>query len=139
VLNLAKKKETFHAVGKRKKSIARAHAKRGNGKVFVNNKLLDFYEPEMIRLFVKEPLILAGKVAKDLDIRVNVRGGGIFGQASAARESIAKVLVDYDKNLKEKFLNYDRTLLIADARRTEPHKPSRSKAGSRRHKQRSKR
>jgi len=139
VLKLAKKKETIHAVGKRKRAIARAFSKRGSGNIFINKKPLEILEPETIRLMIKEPLIIAGDIVKKLDINVSVKGGGIFGQASAIRQAIAKVLVNYDKDLKEKFLNYDRSLLIADVRRTEPHKPSRSKAGPRRHKQRSKR
>lgn len=137
MLNLTKKKELILTTGMRKRSIARAIAKPGDGKVLVNNISLEVYEPEMLKLMIKEPLIIAGKT--DLDIDVNVSGGGIFGQASAARQAIAKALVEYDKGLKEKFLDYDRTLLIADSRRTEPHKPSCSKQGPRAHKQRSKR
>jgi len=125
--------------GKRKKAVARAVAKSGKGKILINKKPLEIFEPEMLRLFIKEPLLLAGDVVNKLDISINVKGGGIFGQASAVRQAIAKALVEYDKSLKEKFLNYDRTLLVADARRTEPHKPSRSRKGTRRHKQRSKR
>jgi len=125
--------------GKRKKAVARAVAKSGKGKILINKKPLEIFEPEMLRLFIKEPLLLAGDVVNKLDISINVKGGGIFGQASAVRQAIAKALVEYDKSLKEKFLNYDRTLLVADARRTESHKPSRSRKGTRRHKQRSKR
>jgi len=139
VLKLVKKKEILYAVGKRKRAVAKVFAKSGKGNILINKKPLELIEPEMIRLMIKEPLILAGGIAKKLDINVNVRGGGIFGQASASRQAIAKVLVEYDKGLKEKFLDYDRTLLIADSRRTEVHKPSRSKKGARRHKQRSKR
>ena len=139
MLKLAKKKILIQKTGKRKKSIARAVTKPGKGVVLINKKPLEIFEPEMLKLLIKEPLILAGDVSKSLDIKVNVKGGGIFGQASAVRQAIAKTLVEYDKNLKEKFLSYDRTLLVADARRTEPHKPSRSRKGARRHKQRSKR
>jgi len=139
VLNLAKKKTNVHGVGKRKKAIARAFGKPGTGKVYVNNKLLDTIHPELIRMMIGEPMILAGSTAKKLDIEVKVNGGGVWGQATAARQSIAEILVQSDKNLKEKFLSYDRSLLKADPRRTEPHKPSRSRAGPRRHKQRSKR
>ncbi|MBU5575308.1 MAG: 30S ribosomal protein S9 [Candidatus Aenigmatarchaeota archaeon] len=126
-------------VGKRKSAIARASIKQGTGKIKINGKLLDLYEPEFIRMFISEPIILAGDVSKQVDISVNVRGGGIFGQAEAARQAIAKGLVELDSSLKQKFLEYDRTLLVADSRRNEPHKPSRSKQGPRRHKQRSKR
>jgi len=93
----------------------------------------------MLKLMIKEPLILSGEIWKALNIDVSVRGGGTIGQASAIRQAIARALVEYDSSLKEKFLNYDRTLLITDFRRTEPHKPSASKRGPRRHKQRSKR
>ena len=139
MLNLTKKKEIMIQTGKRKRAIARAIARTGKGNIFINEKPLEIIEPEYIKLMIKEPIILAGDAAKDLDIKVDVKGGGVFGQASASRQAIAKVFVEYDKSLKEKFLNYDRTLLIADARRTESHKPSASKRGPRRHKQRSKR
>jgi small subunit ribosomal protein S9 len=138
VLKLAKKKILIQKTGKRKKAVAKAVAKPGRGEITINDISLDIFEPEMLRLFIKEPLILAGD-AKDLDIDVTVKGGGVFGQASAVRQAIAKTLVEYNKNLKEIFQNYDRTLLVADARRTEVHKPSASKRGARRHKQRSKR
>lgn len=137
MLKLSKKKETIQTLGKRKKAIARAIARPGKGVIIINDKSLEVFEPEMLRLMIKEPLILADN--KDLDITVNARGGGIFGQATAIRQSIAKALVEYDKSLKEKFLEYDRTMLVSDSRRTEPHHPSASKRGSRRHKQRSKR
>jgi len=139
VLKLVKKKKTLHAVGKRKRAIARAFAKPGKGNILINKKPLEQIEPKLIRLLIKEPLILSEGIGKKLDMSIIVKGGGIFGQASAVRQAIAKILVEYDKNLKEKFLNYDRTLLVADSRRTEPHKPSRSRKGTRRHKQRSKR
>lgn len=139
MLNLTKKKGRPNESGKRKRAVARASAVKGSGNVLVNKKPLEIVMPDMVRLMIKEPIILAGDTASNLDINVNMRGGGVFGQASAARQSIAKLLVKHNKNLKEKFLNYDRSLLIADSRRTEPHKPSRSSSGPRRHKQRSKR
>ncbi len=136
---MAKKKVLINTTGQRKKAIARAITKLGKGNVFINQTPVDLIQPEIARLLIKEPLVLAGDSTKSLDISVNVKGGGMMGQASAARQAIAKALVEYNKKLKETFLNYDRSLLIADSRRTEPHKPSRSKAGPRRHKQRSKR
>jgi len=139
VLRLTKKKEIIQTIGKRKKAVARAIAKSGTGVIMINKKSLEVLEPEMLRLMIKEPLIVAGEIGKNLDIDVSIIGGGVFGQASAARQAIARALVEYDKTLKERFLNYDRTMLITDFRRTEPHKPSCSKRGPRRHKQRSKR
>lgn len=141
MLDLVKKKkiELILTVGQRKRAIARATVKPGSGRIYIGNKSLSTIEPEMTRLMISEPLILAGDISKTFDFNINVRGGGIVGQASAARQAIAKALIEIDAKLKPKFLEYDRTLLIADSRRTEPHKPSRSKQGPRRHKQRSKR
>jgi len=124
-------------VGKRKRAIARIKILRDNKRILINDKTLDDL-PEIARLKILEPLILAGD--DNFNIKVNVKGGGIMGQAEAIAQAIAKALVDMKGNeLKKKFLEYDKTLLIQDVRRTEPHKPSRSKKGPRRHKQRSKR
>jgi small subunit ribosomal protein S9 len=115
------------AAGKRKSAIARATIRVGKGIVKINNKVLDFYEPKISRLKLKEPLIIAGDLANKVDISVNVFGGGISSQADASRLAIAKGLVEFSKNdkLKEEFLNYDRNLLVADVRRKEPSKPNR--------------
>ncbi|MCD6367909.1 MAG: 30S ribosomal protein S9 [Candidatus Aenigmarchaeota archaeon] len=134
------KKKTIHTVGKRKKAVARAFIKEGKGEVKINGKPLETIKPEMIRLMIEEPLILAGDISKKIDIEVNVKGGGPVGQAEAVRQSIALGIVKFGgKKYKEIFEKYDRNLLVKDPRRTEPHKPSRSSAGPRRHKQRSKR
>jgi small subunit ribosomal protein S9 len=141
---MVKKEKTILEVGKRRLAIARAVIKEGTGKVFINSRPLDVWGTPVLRLWVKEPLILAGDLSKTVDIHVNVRSGGIVGQAEAVRQAIAKALVRYskDKKLKQKFLEYDRNLLVYDPRRNEPHHASgkgASKRGSRRHKQRSKR
>lgn len=119
--------KNIHKSGKRKTSIARATLKQGNGLVRVNSIPIDFIEPKISRLKLKEPLILAGDVANKIDIDVNVVGGGATSQAEASRLAIAKALVDFTKSdkLKETFLNYDRNLLVADVRRKETAKPNR--------------
>ncbi len=124
--------------GARRSAIARAVARPGTGKIIVNSAPLEVF-PELPRLMMSEPLILAGEKSKDVDIAVNVSGGGVVGQAEAVRQAIALSLLGFHKDLKQPFLQYDRTLLVSDFRRNEPHKPSRSKAGPRTHKQRSKR
>ncbi len=129
------------ATGKRKEAVARARIKAGNGRIIINKKPLDLWEPKYTRLRIREPLLLAEDLSQKVDIKVNVRGGGIAGQSDAIRQSIAKAMVEFfnDEKLKEIYLNYDKNLLVFDSRRTEPHKPSRSRKGARRHKQRSKR
>ncbi|MBU0530741.1 MAG: 30S ribosomal protein S9 [Candidatus Aenigmatarchaeota archaeon] len=128
------------AVGKRKRAIARARIKKGKGIVKINSKPLSLMTNELVRLKIEEPLILIGDAWKAYDIQVNVQGGGILGQADAARQAISKGLVKLlGDETKKTLLEYDRNLLVYDTRRTEPHKPSRSSQGPRRHKQRSKR
>jgi len=119
--------KVVHAAGKRKRAIARATLKTGKGKIRINKIPLDFYEPKLARLKLREPLILAGDVASKVDIEVNVMGGGVNSQSEASRLAIAKVLVEYAKGskLKEKFLGYDRNLIVADVRRKEAAKPRR--------------
>ena len=128
-----------HVSGKRKMSIARATIKKGNGVVRVNKRLINIILPELAREKIREPLILAGDIAKKVNIQITVKGGGVMSQAEAARNAIAKALLGYtnSKDLKKTYLQYDRHLLVADVRRTEPQKPCRSAA--RRSKQTSKR
>lgn len=113
--------------GKRKRAIARASLKPGSGIVKINNILLDNYQPELSRLKLREPLIISGDLAGKVDIKINVRGGGMSSQAEASRLAIAKALVEFSKGskLKEQFLGYDRSFLVADVRRKEPAKPNR--------------
>jgi len=138
---MAEKPKLAFANGKRKTSVARARVKEGTGKITINDMPLDLYQPEYTRLKIREALIIAGDLGNKVDIKINAQGGGIVSQSDAIRQSIAKGIVDFfkDENLKKVYLDYDRSLLVYDARRTEPHKPSRSRKGARRHKQRSKR
>jgi small subunit ribosomal protein S9 len=110
--------------GKRKRSIARATAKKGSGTVRINSVDLQMYRSPFIRDIIAEPLRMAGKHTSKLDISVNVEGGGPMGQAQAIRTAIAKAIVSYtaDEELKQMFMEYDRTLLVSDTRRSEPKK-----------------
>lgn len=134
-----KTEKVVHVSGKRKMSIARATIQKGTGVVRVNKKSIGIIVPEIAREKIREPIFLADDIAKTVNIDVDVRGGGIMSMAEAVRIAIAKGLVEYtgNKELKKKFLQYDRHLLVADVRRTEPQKPCRSAA--RRGKQTSKR
>ena len=117
----------IHASGKRKTAIARATLRQGNGVVRINHIPIDFVHPNVSRLKLREPLILAGDIANSVKIDVSVAGGGIASQAEASRLAIAKALVEFTKSdrLKETFLEYDRNLLVADVRRKESAKPNR--------------
>jgi small subunit ribosomal protein S9 len=117
-------KKVIHTSGKRKTAIARGKVREGKGRVRINKLPVEYYDPELARLKIKEPLTLAGDLVDQVDIDVQVVGGGVMGQAEAARMVIAKGLVQWtgDMDLKEKFNQYDRTMLVGDPRRTESKK-----------------
>ncbi len=132
-----KKKSVVLSRGKRKRAVARAYITEGSGIVRVNSRLLDtYFNNDFIVEMVREPLKLVGSIANKVDIRVNVYGGGIMGQAQAVRNAIAVGLVNYtgDEKLKEKFLEYDRFMIVEDSRRTEPKKYLGPKARARKQK-----
>lgn len=134
-----KKEKIYQGVGKRKRSVAYATLKKGSGSIKINSVPIALYSPRYARMRIEEGLAIAKDSLNDIDISVSVSGGGIFGQADAARIAICNAISSYDKKLREIFMRYDRSLLVPDPRRTEPHKPSRSSAGPRRKKQQSKR
>ncbi|WP_407356872.1 30S ribosomal protein S9 [Methanolobus sp. WCC5] len=110
--------------GKKKTAIARATVKKGTGKVRINKKPLEIYDPEFAKLKIVEAVMLAGDIAESVDIDVIVKGGGIIGQANAARTAIARGIVDWtnDTNLRDSYMAYDRNLLVNDSRQKETKK-----------------
>jgi small subunit ribosomal protein S9 len=119
------KSKNFHASGKRKRATARVTiTPNGAGVVTIDNVSLPHYGNALNRARIREPLMLAGESAKKLDIKVRVQGGGVTGQADAIRLAIGRALVQYDASLKDKLLDYDRQLLVADIRRKESAKPN---------------
>ncbi len=129
------KENKIYASGKRKSSVARAEIFSGSGKVKINGR--DYKTLQMFdRLKIEEPLKIANEILgnTNFDIEVSVRGGGEKGQTDASRLAVAKAIVDFSKSekLKEAYLNYDRSLLVADIRRKETRKPGDSKARAKR-------
>ena len=110
--------------GKKKTAIARATVKKGTGRVRINKKPLEIYDPEFAKLKIDEAIMLAGETAATLDIDVTVSGGGIMGQANAARTAIARGIVDWtnDTEIRDTFMAYDRNLLVNDSRQKEAKK-----------------
>ena len=120
--------KVVQAAGKRKRAIARATLYSGTGKIRINKTLLENFNPEMYRLKLQEPLILAGDTANKVDVNITVMGGGVNGQVDAARVALCRCLVQHNKKLEKSFLSYDRYLLVSDSRRKEVCKPNDSKA-----------
>ena len=121
------------ARGKRKEAVARASVKKGKGRVTINRFAVETMGNKYLKSMVYEPLVLAGPAVRELDIRVTVYGGGEMGQAEAARQAIARGIVEFteDAGLKKKMLEYDRHLLSEDSRRVEPKKYKGPKARAR--------
>jgi small subunit ribosomal protein S9 len=129
------KNQIIQTSGKRKTAVARATLRKGTGKLMINKIPIENYQPELYALRLKEPLILAGDAAKKVNIKVSVQGGGFSSQTDAARIAIAKALTELKPNLKEVFIDYDRSMLVSDVRFKEVSKPnSQGQARSKRQK-----
>jgi len=90
----------FTAVGRRKSATARVRIKPGSGKIIVNNTdSLEYFKKKILQMDLEQPLEITGNVGK-FDIFVNVRGGGLSGQAGATRLGISRALIAFDAELK---------------------------------------
>lgn len=86
--------------GRRKTAVARVRLANGTGKVVVNGRPIENYFPvDTQRMTVMQPLNVTATSNK-FDVRVNVKGGGLNGQAGAVRHGIARALLDVDINLR---------------------------------------
>jgi small subunit ribosomal protein S9 len=111
--------------GKKKTAIARATVRDGTGKVRIDSKPVELVDPEMAQLKILEPFrITDGDLRDDVDIDVSVEGGGVMGQADAARTAIARGLVQHtnDAELRDAYMEFDRSLLVNDVRQSEAKK-----------------
>ncbi|MFC4405728.1 30S ribosomal protein S9 [Haloarchaeobius iranensis] len=110
--------------GKKKTAIARATVSEGEGRVRINSKPVELVEPEISRLKMLEPFRIVDDVRDDVDVDVEVSGGGISGQADAVRTAIARGLVQHsgDAELRDAYMEFDRSLLVNDVRQSEPKK-----------------
>ena len=90
----------FHAVGRRKKAIARVRLIPGEGNIVINKRPIDeYFGLETLKTVVRQPLTLTDTLAK-FDVIVNVTGGGYTGQAGAIRHGIARALLQLDENYR---------------------------------------
>jgi small subunit ribosomal protein S9 len=92
--------ELYYATGKRKTSIARVWLKPGDGKVTINKRSIDDYlKRETAKMIIRQPLELTETLGK-FDIYVNVRGGGMSGQAGAIKHGISKALLEVNPDFR---------------------------------------
>ena len=114
--------KVINSSGKHKTAIARATVTKGTGKIRINRVPLELYTPELVKMKISEPLMIAGdEIVSVLDINVDVRGGGIIGQANAIRTAVARGIVEWtnDTIVRDNFASYDRNLLVRDSRQKE--------------------
>ena len=92
--------QVVNTVGRRKAAVARVFVKPGNGTITINNKPLETYFPlEIFQYVVKQPLLVINGV-ETYDVNINLVGGGIKGQAEAARMGIARALCEIDAEMR---------------------------------------
>ncbi len=114
-------KHGLHTVGKRKTSIARIWMRPGKGSIIVNKRTLDdYYLRATSKMVVLQPLELTNSTDK-FDILVNVRGGGLNGQAGAIRHAISRSLSETDPDFRKTLKAAG--LLTRDARKKERKLP----------------
>ena len=117
----AKKNDVWRTLGRRKSSVARVIISNGKGKYTINNRSIDdYFGRDVLKMVTRQPFELLGIDGK-YDVKVNVKGGGLSGQAGAIRlgisRAIEKVNPDYRKILKEN------GYLTRDSREVERKKP----------------
>ena len=113
--------EVVNTVGRRKAAVARVYVKPGNGTITINRKALDVYFPlEILQYQVKQPF-LATETEGAYDVTINLDGGGIKGQAEAARLGIARALCEINAEFRPALKKSG--FLTRDPREVERKKP----------------
>lgn len=121
--------EGVNTTGRRKSAVARIYLNEGKGQIIVNDRdYKDYFTTHQLRYLVEQPLKLAESTGK-FDIKANLDGGGMTGQAEALRLAISRALVKMDPEKKP--LLKSNGLLTRDPREVERKKPGQPKARKR--------
>lgn len=117
--------EVVNTVGRRKAAVARVYVKPGKGNITINQRPLDNYFPlEIFQYVVKQPLLVLNET-ESYDITITLAGGGIKGQAEAARLGIARALCEINaENRPELKKNGFMTRDPREVERKKPGQPS---------------
>ena len=118
--------ETLHKIGRRKTAVARVYLSDGKGKITINKRELDnYFTTATLRYKVKQPLVLTDNETS-FDIKVNVFGGGITGQAEAIRLALSRAMCEI--NAEHRLVLKPEGLLTRDPRMVERKKFGQKKA-----------
>ena len=112
--------EFDYGTGRRKTATAITRLYAGTGNIEVNGRKVEEYFPrKTLQMIIRQPLVLT-KLLDKFDVKVNVRGGGVSGQAEAVRHGISRALLDSDPALRPTLKRAG--LLTRDARKKERKK-----------------
>ena len=118
--------EVINSLGRRKKSVARIYITKGKGNVTVNNRDFKNYFPAVnLQKAINEPFQTVSE-ENNFDVKANVRGGGITGQAEAIRLAISRALCEYNEENRKPLK--DKGFLTRDPRMVERKKFGQKKA-----------
>ena len=113
--------EVVNTVGRRKAAVARVFVKPGKGQITINRRSLDeYFSLEILRYEVKQPMLVTNTL-ENYDVTINLVGGGIKGQAEAARMGIARALCEV--NAEYRSVLKKNGFLTRDSREVERKKP----------------
>ena len=118
--------EVINTLGRRKTAVARVYVHKGKGTITVNDKDYKTYFPTGTLQYVVTQALNAVKATDKFDIKVNVKGGGITGQAEAIRLGIARALVEVDAENKPALKA--ESLMTRNPKMVERKKPGQKKA-----------
>lgn len=122
--------KTVNALGRRKSAVARVYVSAGSGNITINGRELKNYFPdESLQYIVNQPLDITGTTGQ-FDIKANLDGGGVKGQAEALRLGISRALCEVDREAYRPALKAA-GFLTRDAREVERKKPGQPGARSR--------
>ncbi|MDE5559964.1 MAG: 30S ribosomal protein S9 [Bacteroidales bacterium] len=121
--------EVFNRIGRRKTAVARVYLSAGNGNITVNGKDYKEYFPTGTLQYVVNQAFEVTNTVNQFDVKANIDGGGINGQAEALRLGIARALVEVDAEHKAALKAQG--LMTRDPRMVERKKPGRPKARKR--------
>jgi len=118
--------EVIHKIGRRKTSVARVYMSEGKGNITVNKKSYsDFFSTATLQYKILQPFNLTDTKDK-FDLSVNVKGGGVNGQAEAVRLAISRALVEFNEEIKSTIKAEG--LMTRDPRKVERKKFGQKKA-----------
>lgn len=118
--------EVINVIGRRKSAIARIYLSEGTGKVIVNKKdFKEYFTTGTLQYIVQQPFLVL-ECADKYDVKVNLNGGGVKGQAEAVRLAISRALVKVDEENRKALKAQG--FMTRDPREVERKKPGQKKA-----------